>query len=817
MTFNFGKMSQNKNNFNYNNINNNKIVNSNIQKNINNPNTSNKMISNNNDLNEKLNNIYSNIQSISFTSFQKSKNNSSSNNYSVVQKQAINQNPSFLNDDLINISNNTITTSQNNNSNINIIKNYNQINSNNNINQMVLVNKFYESIKENSPNLFKNNVSEKQISLKEILRLKSEAFQMLKKYHLHRKAKSKWLKRKKKLLILANNFYRNLLISRSFYGFTIISKRKSIYNIIKTNYIDFRTKELSNYLFEILIFSYKAKIKENMFFFEITKNKLKKIIQAIKSETITNKTYNKYYFAQILNNQSAIDFAKILIFLGNNQNLRKLTRYETNINELIDREELLSKKKCFDFLVKQRYVIDNNYKKIIDDFQLNNIYLNDKKKFIYALEEKIIYNYKIKYFKQKLFFMRYKNLLNIKNINNSNQIKIKNYKIQRNKILKKKIFKSIKFLMMKKKKKIEQLQIKNFMSNVKFFYYQCRKKTIESLIIEGLRQKINKYNKLLFLKILFVAKIESLKEAKVFNSVRKLHQKKFLLNKLKQNVIFNTKEAICNLKFYFRFCFKLKIKFYRKERLLNNYNSIKQFHKFYFKSFLIQMRYKKIIQNKQNNLKVNLEIINKKFFYEKTKKLIMQKKYNNIFFLRKKKILSMSIGLSLIKKNCKYELNLKKKIELMQNLKLKQYLKEMKKNISNIKLHKNKRIQIKINISNFLLKNIFETFLRNTRLNIKYKKLNTNLMNKAKIFYLKKYSDKMNIYQKMKGIERYADKYYITKRKKNLLNIMNKRYQDSIKYSMLSKRFNEYLIINSFNCLINTISKRRNNSINQYI
>ena len=63
-------------------------------------------------------------------------------------------------------------------------------------------------------------------------------------------------------------------------------------------------------------------------------------------------------------------------------------------------------------------------------------------------------------------------------------------------------FKIIKFLTESRLQKIEQLQINNFMKNVKFFFYQSRKKTIEGLIIEGIKQKINKYNKFLVIKIL---------------------------------------------------------------------------------------------------------------------------------------------------------------------------------------------------------------------------------------------------------------------------------------------------------------------------
>ena len=113
---------------------------------------------------------------------------------------------------------------------------------------------FCNIIKSKSHNLFKINTFEKQHYQKQILRLKLEAFLVIKKYYLHRKSKSSWKKKKKKLIKLSENFYRNLLLSRTFYGFVLNSKRKSLYNLIKNNYIDFRIKELSSFLIRSLKF-----------------------------------------------------------------------------------------------------------------------------------------------------------------------------------------------------------------------------------------------------------------------------------------------------------------------------------------------------------------------------------------------------------------------------------------------------------------------------------------------------------------------------------------------------------------------------------
>ena len=82
-----------------------------------------------------------------------------------------------------------------------------------------------------------------------------------------------------------------------------------------------------------------------------------------------------------------------------------------------------------------------------------------------------------------------------------------------------------------------------------------------------------------------------------------------------------------------------------------------------------------------------------------------------------------------------------------------------------------------------------------------------------KKFYLKKYLEGLNASYKMKLIDNKVDDYYKTKRKKNFLNMLKKEYQNSIKYSMLSLRFNEYLIISTFNNFFKAINKNKNEKI----
>jgi len=667
---------------------------------------------------------------------------------------------------------------------------------------------FYNSIKENSPNVFKVNSSEKQLSQKEILRLKLEAFLILKKYYLHRKSKSKWIKRKKTLLIISNKFYRNLLLSRSFYGFVLNSKRKSLFELIKNNYVEFRIKELSFNLINILKFCYREKNLENKAFFELTKNKLRRVLNEMKAQMVYNKTVDKYFFTQILNNEAAIEFSKIIIYLGNSHNIKKLCRYESNINTIIHKEEFCLKQKCFDFLRNQTTMVENELNKEAEKFVYNTIVFNDKKNFIMQLEEKIISNYKIKFLREKLFFIRSKYYVIQKKkwrqksaIFGPKKDLIKNF---HNIKLIKKSLKYMNRIAKKKKQKIENLQIKNFMKNVKFFYYQCRRKTIESLIIEGIRQKINKYNKLLVMKILLYSKIECLKQYRVMISTKKKYRKKMAFNLLKKNVLLKNYELISNIKFYFHMCFKIKIKMIKQNKKNNELIFKKGIQKYFIHLVQIKINLKKQLLQKRAVCENKLKILRKKNFYQKVKDKIAKKKYVNLVYLKHDKIFSFAVGIMNLKHKCNVALKLKK--NAWKKKKMKNFFKIFKNRaIENNIINKKKE-----KIQRYIMNYNYNLFIQGIKYKITNDKkvLGVNIIRKK--FYFKKYLEAISVSYKKSSIDNRVDEYYRFKRKKNFLNILKKRYQDSIKYSMLSLRFNEYLIITTFNRLINIRSMNQN-------
>mgnify|MGYP006873032963 CR=1 FL=1 len=660
---------------------------------------------------------------------------------------------------------------------------------------------FYNSIKENSPNVFKVNSSEKQLSQKEILRLKLEAFLILKKYYLHRKSKSKWLKRKKTLIIISNKFYRNLLLSRSFYGFILNSKRKSLFELIKNNYVEFRIKELSFNLINILRFCYREKSLENKAFFELTKNKLRRVLNEMKAQMVYNKTVDKYFFTQILNNEAAIEFSKIIIYLGNSHNIKKLCRYEYNINTIIHKEEFSLKQKCFNFLRNQTSMVENELNKEAEMFIYNTIVFNDKKNFIMQLEEKIISNYKIKFLREKLFFIRSKYyVLQKKKWRQKSAIfgpkkeLIKNF---HNIKLIKKSFKYMNRITKKKKQKIENLQIKNFMKNVKFFYYQCRRKTIESLIIEGIRQKINKYNKLLVMKILLYSKIECLKQKRVMISTRKKYRKKLAFNLLKKNVFLKNYELLSNIKFYYHMCFQIRIKMIKQNKKNNELIFKKGIQKYFIHLVQLKIKLKKQLIEKGKECDNKLKILRKKNFFKKLKDKIAKNKYDNLVYLKHDKIFSFAIGIMNLKRKCNVTLNLKTKE--WKKKKMKNFFKIFKSRaISNNIINKKKE-----KIHRYIMNYNYNSFIQGIKYKISDDKKVSGVNIIRRKFYFKKYLEAINICYKMSSIDNRVDEYYIFKRKKIFLNILKKRYQDSIKYSMLSLRFNEYLIISTFNRLIN--------------
>jgi hypothetical protein len=199
-----------------------------------------------------------------------------------------------------------------------------------------------------------------------------------------------------------------------------------------------------------------------------------------------------------------------------------------------------------------------------------------------------------------------------------------------------------------------------------------------------------------------------------------------------------------------------------------------------------------------------LKILRKKNFYKKIKDKIAKKKYDNLVYLKHHKIFSFAIGIMNLKHKCNVALKLKQ--NEWKKKKMKNFFKVFKSRAieNNILNKKTEKIQRYIMNYNYCL------FIHGIKYKISSDKkvLSVNIIRKK--FYFKKYLEAINVSYKKSSIDNRVDEYYKFKRKKNFLNILKKRYQDSIKYSMLSLRFNEYLIISTFNRLINIRSMNQN-------
>ena len=345
------------------------------------------------------------------------------------------------------------------------------------------------------------------------------------------------------------------------------------------------------------------------------------------------------------------------------------------------------------------------------------------------------------------------------------------------------------------------------MKNVKFFFYQSRKKTIESLIIEGIKQKINKYNKFLVMKILLYSKIECLKQYRVMITTRKKYQKKFLFNILKKNVFLKNYEKYCNMKYYFKLCFKMKIKQKKKEKEESKLYLIKCKEKYFIRLIKIRIKMKEKLLKLEEECKNQIINIRKKYFIKEIKNEITKKKYNKIIYLKHDKIFSFAIGIINLKNKSNNGIRSKSKTLRIKNTK--KYFNIFKQRaIANNKIRTNTNL-----INKYILTLNYNKFIKTNKYIISIKKKANLLATIQKKFYLKKYIEVININYKMKLIDNKVDDYYKTKRKKNFLNTLKKKYQNSIKYNILSMRFNEYLIISTFNSFFRAINKNKNENI----
>ena len=128
------------------------------------------------------------------------------------------------------------------------------------------------------------------------------------------------------------------------------------------------------------------------------------------------------------------------------------------------------------------------------------------------------------------------------------------------------------------------------------------------------------------MKILLYSKIECLKQYRVMISVRQKYQKKLIFNLLKKNVLFKNTELLCNIKFFFNYCFKIKIKIIKHQQNLNKHFFIQGMKKYVIHLIQMKIEQKKYLLKKKEECRINLENIRKANFIKKMKNIITKKK-----------------------------------------------------------------------------------------------------------------------------------------------------------------------------------------------
>ena len=676
--------------------------------------------------------------------------------------------------------------------------------------------------------------------------LKLKAFTILKKYYQKRKAKKGYLLKKERLIEMANNFYRNLLYSRVLYGFELITRRKANYELLKNHFIDLRISELSKFIIEKMKYFYELKKKENFITKGIEIIKKRKIFEVLKNKLNYKKNYNKFLLSQIMNNQFALDFILFLCDKAKNR-IRTKSSFATNYEEVITRKALnRNEEYCrtiFDLLKRNK-----------DISTTQKIKVREISKFIYQhgffsrVKEELHYKSKIGFLFKKLFFMRYYIMFYKK------QQKLQIYEDKKNKVksmIMKRNFNSLLNIIRTKKehnKKIDdiisettskslkshkkisftynrydnsqnrkanaleiynvKLKQKGFAllldyhnMNKKIFNYRekivnkemdtffkrSKIKTIESLIVQGIKEKIKNYQKLYFFQVLFYSSFSKMKlEKGMENRERNLQKKGF--NLLKDNVQINYKIIKQNLKFYFKY-FTLLIPLQKSLHQSTKNKYMKLYEKFVFNVFIKKIYIKKAQKMQMKSLKG--KFISNSF------------KESARLFLNKNK--KTNIDDSISKNRRIYSKTFFKQINKSRIL---TKLSKRQKSINKIKIWNrfvksiNNSIiinSLQITSHKLILRNAYIHFIDNINSSFTKSEGSSKLNSIYKKYLAQKLIDTLIISSKTKSIMDDIYTLYETKLKKKIFNEYKKRYLDNIKFSMLSCRYKEYLVLTSMN------------------
>lgn len=706
-------------------------------------------------------------------------------------------------------------------------------------------------LKNNESNeiMYKNKHNDKDTFYSESddFLLKLKTFQILKKYYLKRKSKRSYLSKKGNLIRIAENFYINLLKSRVMYGLELMIRRKTNYDLLKNNFIDLRINELSQFLIDKMRYISNIKRKENYIKYQLLIKKEQKIFEVLKNKMNYKKNYNKFLLSQIMNNQYALDFTLSLCDKGRKYLIKKHS-FEKIYGDLLTRKALNQNKKNFQNIFEI-------LKKNLEMMKIKQIKVESIIQFIHQhnyfrlIKLNLYYKEKKAFYLQKLFFMRYymyfykkqstrqqfndkkeivKKQILIKNnflrLKHNVQMKINHHKKIGDIINSKKIqrvdnkrklkitynrydnsenrkanaieiynykLKQKAFLIMlnfhKIKNKISKFRNRIVHKEIELFLKKAKLKTIKSLIVQGIKEKIKNYQKILLFQVLFYSSFSKMKLEKGVEN-REKHLKRKGINFLRENVQINYKFIKLNLKFYFAYLKKL-INF-KKNYLTRqkNYQNLLE-KKFYYYVF-VKKTFLKQFQKLQT-----IDLINKfrKRSIEETAKLFLKKKKNkknHLFSSKKRKI----YGKMYIKKIVSIVKQKHKIGNYYSIFKIKLWNRFIR-NINGSIITKS----LKTARNQMLARNAYISFFEKFDSSSLEKENEKKLRDLAKQYYTTKLFDCLLISSKTKSLMDKIEVFHRIKLKKKIFHEYRKRYYDKIKFSFLAGRFNQYLIISSFN------------------
>ena len=497
----------------------------------------------------------------------------------------------------------------------------------------------------------------------------------------------------------------------------------------------------------------------------------------------------------ILNDKYCLFFSEFLIEKGLNLKIKQLKGGKEKINKVQHKLALIKKQKLFSILIQNHSNSDLILQNISQSFTAR-LQQKSKKVVFSQLKKCLISHSKKRFFFQRSFFIKIKLKIKRRKTGKSLQNLVGFW---HKKKLMRKAIKGFKFDVRCLKEKIGAFKRRADDSVLRAFLNKCVKRTVESLIVQGVREKYNIYKKRELLKQCFVVKIERLKLKKCVKNVRIKYSKKLGITLLKNNVELMNKEMMQRILFYYRiFIMRINNQKMREEKFEIKcfLNTIK------LNYFLFVMNIKSHIKARQKLKEISIisEIIDKRMVVRKLAG-ILHKKKTAVYF--KSKIKYFYYRLMTVK--IKEGVRLKNKLKQLKKQSLHQiFTKLLSNRISKSSIRK---LSNKITILKH--QNLLRVLLSYTR----KRQLKSNFLLKATRisykFYVKNLIDSMIFSYKMKIIEENAYNIYIKRRKNAFLRQIKKRYQDQIKGNMLLLRYKEYLVIKGINGLLGAVDKRR--------